>query len=248
MGDKFLHACFKLTPVTQTFLNPMCRIFLHSLQDKRFEMVYNTYINRGGIRMPAKKRKLGTELRQELSRQECLSLMDYLMVQFNDKKDYHYNYYFDTPNEDLAARNTTLRLRTIVKEKTIFYELTLKIPTIDENVYLEYHQNLEEVDFRRLAYENKLPKGEIAELTSVHGGNVILKNMIRVNRVAALYQQKKLYFDRISHKGNIHYELVYTIDTSKKDEYQKNVNLLKSLLKKFNIQYEQAERRSVRLN
>lgn len=198
--------------------------------------------------MPAKKRKLGSELRQALSQQECFSLMDYLMVQFNDKKDYHYNYYFDTPDNSLAKRNTTLRLRTIVKEKNIFYELTLKMPTIDENVFLEYHQNLEEVDFRRLAYENKLPKGEIIELTSVHGGKVELKNMIRVNRVAALYQQKKLFFDRISHKGNIHYELVYKIDSSKKEDYEKHLNVLKGLLKKFNISFEQAERRSVRLN
>ena len=193
--------------------------------------------------MVQEKRILDQELRQELTKTQCHAMMDYLMVQFSDKKDFHYNYYFDTPDGSLGKRDITLRLRTILKDESISYHLTLKIPTIDSDTYLEYNQRLDERSMRLLAYNNKLPQGEIAELTSIHGGDVKLVNMIKVNRVFALFLDQKVFFDRISHQGQTYYEVGSRIDRSLASDDSKITNF-KTLLSKFGIQFEQAERRS----
>ena len=199
--------------------------------------------------MVQEKRILDKELRQELSKQSCYAIMDYLMVHFNDEsKDFHYNYYFDTKDHALSKRNITLRLRSIIKDKAMSYKLTLKIPTIDEDTYLEYNQKLDEKAFRLLAYNHKLPEGEIAELTSIHGGDVTLANMIKVNRVFALYNTQKIFFDRISHKGKTYYEVGTRIDQSKPNKDESKMKRFIELLKRFNITYEQAQRRSVKYN
>ena len=193
--------------------------------------------------MVQEKRMLDQELRQEVTKTQCFAMMDYLMVQFSDKKDFHYNYYFDTEDGSLGKRDITLRLRTIVKDENISYHLTLKIPTIDSDTYLEYNQGLGEKEMRLLAYNNKLPKGEIYELTSIHGGNVKLVNMIKVNRVFGLFLEQKVFFDRISHQGEMFYEVGTRIDRSQAGDDSKEKNFTK-LLKKFGIEFEQAERRS----
>ncbi|MFP4286667.1 MAG: CYTH domain-containing protein [Candidatus Izemoplasmataceae bacterium] len=196
--------------------------------------------------MVQEKRILDKELRQAISKEQCHEIMDYLMVHFSDKKDYHYNYYFDTKNNDLSKRNVTLRLRTIVKDVDISYHLTLKVPTIDSDTYLEYNERLDEKDMRLLAYNNKLPDGEIAELTSIHGGEVKLVNMIKVNRTIGLYQDMKIFFDRISHRGKTHYEIGVRIDQSKGKNADESIKKFTSLLDKFGITFKQAERRSIR--
>ena len=196
--------------------------------------------------MVQEKRILDKELRQEVSKQKCHEIMDYLMVHFTDKKDYHYNYYFDTKNNDLSKRNVTLRLRTIVKDIDISYHLTLKVPTIDSDTYLEYNERLDEKDMRLLAYNNKLPEGEIAELTSIHGGEVKLVNMIKVNRTIALYQDMKIFFDRISHRGETYYEVGVRIDQSKGKSPKEAMTKFIGLLEKFDITFEHAKRRSIR--
>ncbi len=193
--------------------------------------------------MVQEKRILDQELRQELTKTQCHAMMDYLMVQFTDKKDFHYNYYFDTVEGSLEKRDITLRLRTVLKDESISYHLTLKIPTIDSDTYLEYNQRLDERSMRLLAYNNKLPQGEIAELTSIHGGDVKLVNMIKVNRVFALFLDQKVFFDRISHQGETFYEVGTRIDRSGASDNSKITNF-KNLLSKFGIQFEQAERRS----
>ncbi len=193
--------------------------------------------------MATEKRMLDQELRQELTKAQCYAMMDYLMVHFADNKDFHYNYYFDTPDNSLGKRDITLRLRSIVKGESISYHLTLKIPTIDSDTYLEYNQRLDEREMRLLAYNNKLPQGEIIELTSIHGGNVKLVNMIKVNRVFALFLDQKVFFDRISHQGKTYYEVGTRIDRSLASDDQKIKNF-KQLLAKFGIEFEQAERRS----
>ncbi|MFU8786517.1 MAG: CYTH domain-containing protein [Candidatus Izemoplasmataceae bacterium] len=196
--------------------------------------------------MVKENRILDKELRQEVTKEQCHEIMDYLMVHFTDKKDYHYNYYFDTKNNNLTKKDFTLRLRTIVKDNDISYHLTLKIPTIDKDTYLEYNERLDESDMRLLAYNNKLPDGEIKELTSIHGDDVHLVNMIKVTRTIALYQDMKIFFDRISHRGQTHYELGTRIDQSKGVSSKASTDKFIGLLKKFNITYEQAERRSIR--
>ncbi len=194
--------------------------------------------------MVQEKRILDKELRHELSKKECYAIMDYLMAHFSDRKDYHYNYYFDTEDRKLSNRDITLRLRTIVKDNDISYHLTLKIPTIDNDTYLEYNQRLDEKEMRLLAYNNQLPQGEIAELTSIHGGHVQLYNVIKVNRVFALYLDLSVFFDRISHRGNTYYEIGTRIDQVKNDKSKEKIAHFKELLSKFDIEFKQEPRRS----
>ncbi len=194
--------------------------------------------------MVDRKRILDRELRHALTKEDCYTIMDYLMVEFSDRKDYHYNYYFDTPDGSLSKRDTTLRLRTVVKDRDISYHLTLKVSTIDEDTHLEYHQRLDEKEMRLLAYNNILPQGEIAELTSIHGGKVQLVNVIKVNRVFAMYLDQQVFFDRISHRGKTYYEIGTRIDQSKNGETERLISQFKELLKKFDITFKQADRRS----
>ncbi len=194
--------------------------------------------------MVQKKRILDKELRHELSKTDCHAIMDYLMVEFSDRKDFHYNYYFDTKDESLMKKNITLRLRTVVKENDISYHLTLKIPTIEKDTYLEYYEQIDEKEMRLLAYNNVLPQGEIAELSSVHGNDVKLVNMIKVNRVYAMYLNQKVYFDRISHRGKTYYEIGTRIDQSQSSDSSKITNQFKELLQKYEIEFKQSPRRS----
>ncbi len=194
--------------------------------------------------MVQKKRILDKELRHELSKTDCHAIMDYLMVEFSERKDFHYNYYFDTPDGKLVKKDITLRLRTIVKDHDMTYHLTLKIPTIEKDTYLEYYEPIDEREMRLLAYNNKLPKGEIGELSSVHGNDVKLYNMIKVNRVYAMYLNQKVYFDRISHRGKTYYEIGTRIDQSQSGDSTQLANQFKALLQKFEIEFKQSPRRS----
>ncbi len=195
--------------------------------------------------MARKKHTLDRELRHELSKAQCHELMDYLMVQFVDTKDIHFNYYFDTPEYSLAERDITFRLRTIRKENAVSYQLTLKIPTIDLDTYLEYNQSLSEKQMRLLVYNNQLPDGEIKDLNSIHGGHVKNVNMIRVNRVTATYRDIEVYFDKISHRGKTYYEVGTRIDsTLDKQTKEKHMAIFKDLLASYNIKFSQAKRRS----
>ncbi len=194
--------------------------------------------------MARKKRTLDKEVRMELTKENCHAIMDYLMVQFTDKQDYHYNYYFDTPERSLEKNDVTLRLRTIRKEGHISYHLTLRVPTIEEETYLEYYQRLSEKQMRLLVYNNKLPDGDIKDLNSVHGGNVQNVNVIRVNRVWAPYKDIDVYFDKISHRGKTHYEVGTKIDSSQTVSGDEKLNEFKELLSTFGIDFKQAKRRS----
>ncbi len=195
--------------------------------------------------MARKTRKLDRELRHELSKAQCHEIMDYLMVQFEDTKDIHFNYYFDTPEYSLAERDITLRLRTVRKENAVSYHLTLKIPTIDPNTYLEYSQTLSEKQMRLLVYNNQLPEGEIKDLNSIHGGHVKNVNMIRVNRITAPYQEIDIFFDKISHRGKTYYEIGTRIDsTLSKQAKETHMSRFTNLLASYNIKFSQAKRRS----
>ncbi len=200
---------------------------------------------KGATQLSEQKRMLDRELRHELSKSQCHEIMDYLMVQFADTKDIHYNYYFDTPDYSLAERDVTLRLRTIRKENNASYFLTLKVPTIDTDTHLEYTQRLSEKEMRLLVYNNHLPEGEIKDLNSIHGGNVQNINMIRVNRVKAPYKDIEVYFDKISHRGKTYYEIGTKIATDKtKPSREERIKQFTGLLKEYGIEYKQARRRS----
>ncbi len=194
--------------------------------------------------MAKKTRVLDKELRTELAKEKCYELMDYLMVQFNDTNDIHFNYYFDTPDFSLAERDITLRERTIRKDNHTSYHLTLRVPTIDKDTYLEYHQRLSEKEMRLLIYNNILPEGEIKDLDSIHGGKVQNVNMIRVNRVRAPYKDIEVYFDKISHHGKTFYEVGTKIDTSSGLDKEAQAKEFKALLESFGIAFKQAKRRS----
>jgi len=196
--------------------------------------------------MPKRTRAIDTEYRHALTKAQCYEIMDYLQVQFSDKTDIHYNYYFDTPNGQLAERNITLRERTIRKEGHISYHLTLKIPTIDEGTFLEYHQRLSEKEMRLLVYNDKLPDGEIKELDSIHGGDIRNVNMIRVNRVNATYKNVEIFFDKISHRGETFYEVGSKINHSGETSKEEKLSEFKELLKIFKIDFKQAKRRSLK--
>ena len=192
-----------------------------------------------------RKNVLDKEYRHELTKEEAKEMMDFLMVKFDDGKDYHYNYYFETCGKNkLADRNITLRLRTIVKENDISYNLTLKIPAIDENTFLEYNERISEKEMRRLVYNNHLPDGEIKDLNSIHGGHVEKTKMIRTNRVYAPYKDIYVFFDQISHRGKNHYEVGVRIDSSPNVTTDVSVEQFKDLLSEFNHTFTQAERRS----
>lgn len=205
--------------------------------------MYNSY-EKGVTPMATKKRVIDKELRTEIAKEKCYEIMDYLMVHFDDSKDIHYNYYFDTPDFSLAERDITLRERTIRKENDTSYHLTLRVPTIDKDTYVEYHQRLSEKEMRLLIYNNKLPEGEIKDLDSIHGGSVKNVNMIRVNRINAPYKDIKIYFDKISHRGKTHYEIGTKIDTSGDLPKDARTKQFKDLLESFGVAFKQAKRRS----
>lgn len=205
--------------------------------------MYNTS-EKGVTLMAKRKRVIDKELRTELAKEKCYEIMDYLMVQFTDTNDIHFNYYFDTPDFSLAERDITLRERTIRKENHTSYHLTLRVPTIEKDTYLEYHQQLNEKDMRLLIYNNKLPDGEIKDLNSIHGGSVKNVNMIRVNRIRAPYKDIEVYFDKISHRGKTHYEIGTKIDTTETLPKDQHAKQFKELLEGFGIAFKQAKRRS----
>ncbi len=194
--------------------------------------------------MAKEKNVLEKSFRHELTKEEAKEMMDFLMVEFDDNKDYHYNYYFDTCNGDLDKRNITLRQRTIVKDKDISYQLTLKIPALDDETYLEYNQRISEREMRRLVYNNHLPEGEIKDLDSVHGGHVVKTKMIRAKRVYANYRDIDVFFDQVSHRGKNYYEVGVHIDSGPNVVTDEKVALFKDLLNEFNHTFTPAERRS----
>ncbi len=196
--------------------------------------------------MAKKTRTLDKEMRHALSKAQCYEIMDYLMVQFSDTTDYHYNYYFDTYEGALTKQDITLRQRTIRKGNDFHYVLTLKIPTIDKDTFLEYNQSLSERQMRRLVYNNILPEGEIKDLSSIHGGNVKNFNLIRVSRVSAPYKDLEVFFDRISHRGKTFYEIGTNIESDDWASSTEKAQEFKELLSTFGIEYKQAERRSKR--
>lgn len=196
--------------------------------------------------MTRKTRTLDKEMRHALSKAQCYELMDYLMVQFSDAEDYHYNYYFDTTDGALAKQDITLRQRTIRKGHDFRYVFTLKIPTYEPDTYLEYNQELSEKEMRRLVYNNILPEGEIKDLSSIHGGNVKNVNLIRVNRVTAPYKDLEVFFDRISHRGKTFYEIGTNIESDDWATSTEKAQEFKALLKDFGIEYKQTDRRSRR--
>ncbi len=191
-------------------------------------------------------RTLDKEMRHELSKAQCYELMDYLMVQFSDAQDFHYNYYFDTSDGALAKQDITLRQRTIRKDNAFKYIFTLKIPTYEPETYLEYSQKLSERQMRRLVYNNIMPEGEIKDLSSIHGGNVKNVNLIRVSRVTAPYKDLEVFFDRISHRGKTFYEIGTNIESDDWATSTEKAQEFKELLESFGIQYKQTERRSKR--
>ncbi|MFP4078616.1 MAG: CYTH domain-containing protein [Candidatus Izemoplasmataceae bacterium] len=196
--------------------------------------------------MAKKTRTLDKEMRHQLSKAQCYELMDYLMVHFSDTEDYHYNYYFDTSDGALAKQDITLRQRTIRKGKDFKYVFTLKIPTYEPDTYVEYNQPLSEKEMRRLVYNNVLPEGEIKDLSSIHGGNVKNVNLIRVSRVVATYKDLNVFFDKISHRGKTFYEIGTNIESDDWASSSDKVQEFKELLKKFDIEYKRADRRSRR--
>lgn len=189
---------------------------------------------------------LGKELRFELTKPQVREMMDFLMVEFNDAKDYHYNYYFDTPNGDLGKRNITLRQRTKVKDDYITHEFTLKIPSIEDNTFVEYHQPLSDKEMRLLVYNNHLPKGEIRDLNAIHGGFVQKTKVIRTSRVYATYQDIDVFFDKISHRGHNHYEIGVNIDAAPGVKTEDSLKQFHALLAEFNHTYTPAPRRSLK--
>ncbi len=196
--------------------------------------------------MPKRTRAIDTELRHALTKAQCYEIMDYLQVQFSDKTDIHYNYYFDTPKGELADRYITLRERTVRKDGHISYHLTLKIPTIDEETFLEYHQRLSEKEMRLLVYNDKLPNGEIKDLDSIHGGDIRNVNMIRVNRVSAMFKGIEVFFDKISHRGKTFYEIGAKINQDGEIGAEEKEAMFIELLAIFNIGFTPAKRRSVK--
>ncbi len=187
---------------------------------------------------------LGKELRFELTKPQVRELMDFLMVEFNDAKDYHYNYYFDTPKGDLSQRNITLRQRTLVKDDAIKHVFTLKIPSIEDNTYLEYHQNLSDKEMKLLVYNNHLPAGEIRDLNAIHGGFVQKTKVIRTSRVYATYKDINVFFDKISHRGHNYYEVGVKIDAMPGVKTETGLNQFHELLAEFGHTYTPAPRRS----
>lgn len=184
------------------------------------------------------------ELRHILSKTKAQAMMDELMVSFSMGQNYHYNYYFDTQENDLFKKDIMLRCRTILEngEKTSI--LSLKIPSLEEHTFLEYHQTLTDEEMEKMVYHNMLPYGEIKELTAIHGGIVFKRQTIRVSRVYAHYKDLALYFDKITIRGIPSYEIGAKIPSGPFDTTTAKVQIFYDFLNDFEETYTQAPRRS----
>ncbi len=96
-------------------------------------------------------------------------------------------------------------------KKNIF---SLKIPSGEFETFVEYTQPLSDEQMQRLVYQNQLTEGEIKDLTAIHGGSVIKKQLLRVSRVLAPYQSLTLFFDKINVQGETYYEMGNKINVS----------------------------------
>ena len=192
------------------------------------------------------RQTVDTELRHVCDKTTMQAMMDELMVSFNRGQNYHYNHYFDTEDESLLKRNITLRCRVIIEgdlKKNIF---TLKIPSGEFETFVEYTQPLSDDQMQRLVYQNQIPDGEIKDLTAIHGGNVIKKQLIRVSRVFAPYQSLTLFFDKINVQGQTYYEMGTKLSVSPTEDLHDQKEVFYQFLKQFKQVYHPAERRSYR--
>jgi uncharacterized protein YjbK len=173
-------------------------------------------------------------------------MMDDLMVSFSRGQNYHYNHYFDTEDDSLFKRHITLRCRVIIDgdaKKNIF---TLKIPSGEFETFVEYHQTLSDEAMQKLVYQNILPDGEIKDLTAIHGGHVIKKQLIWVSRVLAPYQSLTLFFDKINVQGQTYYEMGTRLEALPQADLMGPKEQFYQFLKSFNQIYHPAKRRSYR--
>lgn len=187
-----------------------------------------------------------TELRISLDKTTLQAMMDELMVSFNRGQNYHYNHYFDTKDESLLRRNITLRCRVIIDGDLKKNSLTLKIPSGEFETFVEYHQPLSDEQMQALIYQNELPEGEIKDLTAIHGGHVLKKQLIRVSRVLAAYQSLTLFFDKINVQGETYYEMGTRLNVTPSQDLHDLKEIFYQFLKQFNQTYLPAEKRSYR--
>lgn len=184
------------------------------------------------------------ELRHAISKTKAQAMMDELMVSFSMGQNYHYNYYFDTSANDLFKRDIMLRCRTILDNGQKTSALTLKIPSPEASIYLEYHQNLSDNAMEKMVYHNVLPDGEIKDLTAIHGGEVFKRQTIRVSRIYATYKDLDLYFDKITVRGIPSYEIGAKIPSGPFDASSPKQALFFEFLGLFDETYQKAPRRS----
>jgi uncharacterized protein YjbK len=97
-----------------------------------------------------------------------------------------------------------------------------------------------------LIYQNELPEGEIKDLTAIHGGHVLKKQLIRVSRVLAAYQSLTLFFDKINVQGETYYEMGTRLNVTPTQDLHDLKEIFYQFLKQFNQTYLPAEKRSYR--
>lgn len=188
--------------------------------------------------------RVDIELRHALDKTTMHAMMDDLMVSFSSGQNYHYNYYFDTEDDQMYHRETILRCRTIIEGAKKQSFLTLKIASPEEDAFVEYTQELTDKEMKEMVYSNILPFGEIKDLTAIHTGHVVKKQTIRVSRVMAPYKDLYLFFDKITVRGIPHYEIGTKISAGPgQDSHAKKTQFF-DLLKSFGQTYTQAPRRS----
>lgn len=168
------------------------------------------------------------EFKQLLSKSQYKSIYD---KYFQDMQPFSQtNYYIDTPNFDLRAHRSALRIRV----KQDFYEMTLKVPA--EVGLMEYNFETRIIpELNKPVLANDLPT-EIAEQLdqmNIDTQQLVILGALTTLRVEREIHGNLLVLDKSDYLNHQDYELEYEVE-----DYDEGLIQFKHILEAFEIEYE----------
>ncbi|MDQ0207884.1 CYTH domain-containing protein [Alkalicoccobacillus murimartini] len=162
------------------------------------------------------------EAKSLLSLSDFSTLIHHLKLQEHKAITQH-NHYFETPDSELSAAGSALRIR----EKNDKAILTLKQPSEDGGL-LETHQVLTEKEKEEALANGTLPNGQttsqLNSLLLAHNQLSFL-GTLTTERIEVSYQDGSLCLDKSSYLGDVDYEVEFE-GSSMKSAHQTLTSLL----------------------
>jgi len=168
----------------------------------------------------------------EIEFKNMLTKIEYQMFlrEFNISQDDIFsqqNHYFDTPQFDLKANASALRIR----QKNNQFEMTLKEPA--SVGLLETNELISENEAREAMELNKLPEGKIRDIIEEKGipfQEIVYFGSLSTNRSEIAFKEGLLVFDHNLYFNKEDYELEYEVN-----DYEKGNEAFLQLLRDYRV-------------